>query len=61
MKVKFIQVDKNEKFVHKGKPIKVGDTIDLPEHRAKDFIARGKAEEVKTQEKKKEPQEKTKE
>lgn len=48
MKIKFRQIDKNEQFVHKGKPVRIGDEIDLPKDRAEHYIEQGKAEEVKS-------------
>lgn len=52
MKIKFVSINHDEKFVHNKKYVNVGDVIDLPKDRAEYFIARGKAEEVKESPKK---------
>jgi len=47
MKVKFIQINHDEIFVHNNKVVNVGDIVDLPKERAEHYVARGKAEVVK--------------
>lgn len=53
MKIKFVSIRKDERFVHKNKPVNIGDVIDIPKERAEELIARGKAEAVKEAPKKK--------
>ncbi|MDC3413961.1 hypothetical protein [Terrihalobacillus insolitus] len=57
MKIKFINIELNEKFVHNKKVVNVGDVIDVTKNRAEDLIARGKAEAVKDEPKKKDSKE----
>lgn len=54
MKIKFIDIAVNEKFVHNKKVVNVGDVIDVSKARAEELVARGKAEIVKDEPKKNE-------
>lgn len=47
MKIKFIKIGVNEKFIHGENVVNVGDIVDVPKDRANDLVARGKAELVK--------------
>lgn len=47
MKIKFVKITHDEKFVHNKKTVNVGDVIDLPKARAEYFVNRGIAEVVK--------------
>lgn len=47
MKVKFVKINPDEKFVSKKKVVKVGDIIDVSKERGEELIARGKVEEHK--------------
>lgn len=55
MKIKFIQINHDEIFVHDNKKVNKGETIDISKERAESYIARGKAEKVKEPEPKKKP------
>lgn len=57
MKIKFIEIAINQKFVHNKQVVNVGDVIDIPKERAEEFIARGIAEKVKVVPKKNESNE----
>lgn len=53
MKIKFININQGEQFVHKNKKVNVGDEIDVPKARGDELISRGKVEAVKESPKKK--------
>ncbi|WP_427036503.1 hypothetical protein [Cytobacillus pseudoceanisediminis] len=47
MKIKFVKINHDQKFVHNKKVVNVGDVIDLPKERAVALVMRGVAEAVK--------------
>ena len=51
MKIRFRSIEADERFVHEGKQLSVGDIIDISKERAESLIARGKAEVVKESQK----------
>lgn len=52
MNVKITKIDVGEILLYNGKAVKVGDVIDLPKERANHYITLGKAEVIKTENKK---------
>lgn len=42
MKIKFVEIKPDERFIHNKKVVSVGEVIDVPKERADELIARGK-------------------